>query len=100
MSSRLPQKITLATGNLVGSCKLTGPSQVKVTGTFGSVVLGSTTDPALAEKTITEDERFKSEMKDMAFTLTGTGPVVVLVTPLEKHSFKITVPASEWEQQP
>jgi hypothetical protein len=74
---------TLETGDLTFPVYTNGPSEVEVTGTFGSVVL-STSTATLAERTITADERFKSEMQDMLFTLTGTGPVVVRVTPMER----------------
>ncbi len=74
---------TLETGTLTFPVYTNGPSAVEVTGTFGSVVL-STSTATLAERTIAADERFKSEMQDMLFTLTGGGPVVVRVAPTER----------------
>lgn len=83
---RSSKSATLATGNLIFQVVTNGPTEVEVTGTFGSVVM-STSTATLAEKTIAADERFKSEMQDMLFTLTGAGPVVVNVTPMQGTSY-------------
>ena len=78
---------TILTGDLTYQVYSNGPTEVEISGTFGSVVLGSSTEPTLAEKTISADERFKSEMSDMLFTLTGTGPVVVRVTKMPTTTY-------------
>lgn len=69
---------TLETGDLTMQVFTNGPTEVEVSGAFGSVVLSSSTSTA-AERTITDGERFGSNMQDMLFTLTGTGPVVVTI---------------------
>ena len=80
------QTVVLATGNLTAQVDMIGASEIEVAGTFGSVVLGTSTQPTLAERTIVAAERFKSEMSDMLFTLTGAGPVTIKVTPLKGNN--------------
>lgn len=82
-----PKVKTLETGTLTFQIFTNGETEVEISGTFGSVVLGSSTQPTLAARTITTGERFVSEMTDMLFTLTGAGPVVVSVAPINNNTF-------------
>lgn len=82
---------TLETGTLTMQVFANGPSEVELSGTFGSVVLSTSTAPGVAERTITAGERFESEMQDMLFTLTtGTGPVVVNIRPFAGTNYIAT----------
>ena len=72
---------TLTTGESL-QVDISVPSQVEISGTFGTVVLTSSTGLVI-ERTTTGAETFKSEMQDMKFELTiGAGPVVIGIQPL------------------
>ena len=79
------QSATLTTSEAV-QVDIAGPSQVEVSGTFGTILLTSSTG-LVTERTITGAATFMSEMEDMLFTLSaGAGPVVVGVKPLSGNS--------------
>lgn len=78
---------TLLTGTTTMQVFTRGPTEVEISGTFGSVLLGSSTQPTLSERTIVAAERFRSDMTDMLFTLTGAGPVVIKITTLEGNNY-------------
>ena len=71
---------TLATGATTLAVNIDGDSQSELTGTFGTVSL---TGPSglVEERSITANEAFASQMTEMLFTLTGTGPVIVTIFP-------------------
>ncbi len=72
--------ITLAAGEAV-QVLCPSDSQVEVSGTFGSLALTSSTGLAAARTADITAATFRSVMRDMLFTLTGGGPVVVTVLP-------------------
>ena len=60
---------------------ISSPSQVEVSGTFGSVALTSSTGD-VATRTDVVAATFGSIMEDMLFTATGAGPYTISVKPL------------------
>jgi len=60
---------------------ISSPSQVEVSGTFGSVALTSSTEDVV-ERTDAVAATFQSVMEDMLFTATGAGPYTISVKPL------------------
>ena len=77
------REATLATGSTTLDVVVNDQSEVRLTGTFGSVVLSDTTETVI-EDTITAAKGFSSVMTEMRFVLTGTGPVLVKITPLRE----------------
>ena len=74
---------TLATGATTLHVVTDKQSEIMLTGTFGSVVLSDFTG-TYVDDTFTAAEGKSSVMTEMLFVLTGTGPVVVSVTPLQE----------------
>lgn len=76
---------TLNTANPTLFVTIDGDSQVEVTGTFGSVALtgpsGLVAPTGAGAGPFTGNILFGSVMTEMLFTLTGTGPVEVTVSP-------------------
>ena len=81
------RQATLATGATTLHVIIDKQSEVTATGTFGSVVLSDFTG-GIVEETFTADGGKASVMTEMLFVLTGTGPVVVSVTPLQEGTIQ------------
>ena len=77
------REATLATGATTLHVVVDGQSEVKATGTFGSVVMSDFTG-TIVEETFTAAGGKASVMTEMMFVLTGTGPVVITVTTLRE----------------
>ncbi len=64
---------------------VSSPSQVEVSGTFGSLALTSSTGD-VPTRTDTADATFGSIMEDMLFTATGAGPYTISIKPLSENA--------------
>ena len=75
------QAAILVTGTPTLTVVIDGDSQVGLSGTFGSVALTDFNGASIRAAADTAAISFGCIANEMVFTLTGTGPVVVTVTP-------------------